>query len=285
MFKQLKKINWNKIFRITMWSLVVAGFFVTVGFTEKKQAEMVCSEVNIHINNSYGHAFVEKSDVLQTISDQFGILEGKTLHSINISLLENIINNNPFVSHAEVFSTIDGKLEIEVIPRNPIVRIINYFNESFYIDDQGVYMPLSEKYSASVPVASGFIYDREAGGKVRVMKQGESGDTSFHPLTIERVFMIADYVRSHEFWNAQAEQVFVSSDGDIEMIPRVGNHTIVLGTPAIGQGGEKELDEKFDKLFLFYKEGLGKQGWDKYSIINLKFKDQVVCTKKIANGK
>ena len=154
MFKKLKNMNWKRIFRFTLWSVVVVVFVITVGFTEKKQTEMLCSEVNISIKDARDHLFVEKSDVLQTIHDKFGMLEGKALHTINISLLENIINNNPFVSHTEVFSTIDGKLNIEVIPRNPIVRIINYFNESFYIDDQGVFMPLSEKYSASVPVAN-----------------------------------------------------------------------------------------------------------------------------------
>ena len=238
---------------------------------------MICTDVNINILNSHDHAFVEKADVLQTIHDKFGPLQGKTLHSINISLLENIINNNPFVSHAEVFSTIDGKLNIDVIPRNPIVRIVNYYNESFYIDDEGVYMPLSDKYSAAVPFANGFIYSRESLHNVRMT---ETSDTSFHPLTIEKVYMLADYIRLHEFWSEQVQQVFVNVEGEIELIPRVGNHTIIFGDIATGGDVQKELDEKFNKLFLFYKEGLSKQGWDKYSSINLKYKDQVVCTKK-----
>ena len=134
MFKKLKNLNWSRIFRFALWITVVSGFIITVGFTEKKQSFMLCSEVNVTIKDTHDHAFVEKSDVLQTIQNKFGLLTGKTLQSINISLLENIINNNPFVAHAEVFSTIDGKLNIEVIPRNPIVRIMNYFNESFYVD-------------------------------------------------------------------------------------------------------------------------------------------------------
>ena len=280
MFKKPENINWKKVTRFTLWSAVLAGFIITVGFTERRQAEMICTEVNINILELHDHSFVEKSDVMQTIRDKFGGLEGKTLHSINISLLENIINNNPFVSHAEVFSTIDGKLNIEVIPRNPIVRVVNFYNESFYIDDEGVYMPLSDKYSAAVPFANGFIYDKEAGHKVRTVEKNEISDTSFHPLTIEKVYMLADYIRHHEFWNDQVQQVFVNADGDLELIPRVGNHTIILGDVTAGQNGEKELNEKFKKLFLFYKEGLSKQGWDKYSAINLKYKDQVVCTKK-----
>jgi cell division protein FtsQ len=273
MFKKLKKIEWKKVLRFTLWSFVIVGFLATVGFTEKQQSEMRCRDVNVVLKNSPSHALIEASDVMQTIHDKFGELEGKPLHSINISLLENIINNNPFVLQAEVFSTIDGKLNIEVIPRNPIVRIVNYFNESFYIDDQGVFLPLSEKYASSVPVANGFIYNRETERKVRPMAGQEINDTSFHALAIEKVYLLADYIRHHEFWNAQTEQVYVNAAGDMELIPRVGNHTIILGD-------EKEMDEKFNKLFLFYKEGLSKQGWSKYSTINLTYKDQVVCIKK-----
>lgn len=271
-------IQWKKIIRLVFVSLVAIAFIITVGFTEKKQQEMLCSEVNIMVKNLYGHDFIGKEEVLQVISEKFGNLNGKPLPSINISLLEKIIQNNPFVSRAEVFSTIDGRLNIEVIPRNPIVRIINSNNEDFYIDDEGMFMPLSEKYSAPVPVANGFIPDPEAMHKVRTIEENEHGDTSFHPLTIEKVFLLADYLRHHDFWNAQVQQVYVNADGDMELVPRVGNHTIVFGD-------EKEMDEKFNKLFLFYKEGLSKQGWNKYSTINLKFKDQIVCTKKITNGK
>jgi len=273
MIKKLKSINWGKVFRITAWFVVIMGFIVTVGFTDRKQMDMLCNEVSINITYSHGQSFVEKSDVLQILHDHFGAPEGKPMHAINISLLESIINNNPFVSHAEVFSTIDGKLNIEVVPRSPIVRVINSFNESFYIDDQGVFMPLSEKYSAPVPVANGLIYDREAQHQVRTQETEEESDTSAGLLTVEKIYRVADYLRHHEFWNAQIEQVYVNQQGELELVPRVGNHTIVLGD-------EKEMDERFNKLFLFYREGLSKQGWDKYSTINLKFKDQVVCTKK-----
>jgi len=271
--------DWKRITRISLRILAAAGFLVTFGFTEKRQSEMICTEVSIDIQSSgVSQGFIEQHDVLRLVHDKFGAVEGKPLQSINISLLENIINNNPFVERAEVFSSVDGKLLIEVIPRTPVARIINYFNESFYIDEQGVFMPLSEKYSASVPVVSGYVLDMEALHSIRTFKNQDLSDTSIHPITIEKTFMLADFIRKHDFWNAQVEQVFVNADGDMELIPRVGNQTIVFGD-------EKEMDKKFEKLFLFYKEGISKEGWSKYSTINVKYKDQVVCTKKNTNGK
>ena len=141
-------------------------------------------------------------------------------------MLEKIINTNPFIYDAEVFSTIDGKLNIDVKQRIPVLRVINYKNESFYIDKEGVFMPLSEKFTARVPVANGFIYDRETEKKVRVYDDAESLDTSFSKSKSEQLFHIISFANNNEFWNAEVEQLYVNAEGDIEMIPRVGNHTV-----------------------------------------------------------
>ena len=79
-------------------------------------------------------------------------------------------------------------------------------------------------------------------------------------------------MEADEFWKAQIIQVKVLENGELELIPRVGNHTILLGTT-------DELELKFKKLKIFYEKGLSKTGWNEYSQINLKFDNQVVCTK------
>ena len=261
------------IFHIVATCLIVIAFIISVGFASYKQSEMPCSGITINIHDSFGTGFVEETDIRQIIQNKFGSLEGKPLGSINISLLEKIINTNPFIYDAEVFSTIDGKLNIEVKQRIPVLRVINYNNESFYVDKEGIFMPPSEKFTARVPVANGFIFDMESEKKVRVYNYNESIDTSVSKSKIEQLFHIISYTNQSDFWNAAVEQLYINADGDIEMIPRVGNHTVILGD-------DKFLEEKFKRLFVFYCEGLNKKGWDKYSTINLKYKDQVVCTKK-----
>jgi len=84
---------------------------------------------------------------------------------------------------------------------------------------------------------------------------------------------LAKFVDQSEFWKAQLVQIYVNEDNEIELIPRVGSHRILIGDV-------ENLEEKFNKLMLFYEKGLSKTGWNEYSIINLKFKDQVVCTKR-----
>ena len=90
---------------------------------------------------------------------------------------------------------------------------------------------------------------------------------------LDDAFKIARFVRQDKFLNAQIEQLFVNKELDWVLIPKVGNHTIVLGSA-------EDLEAKFKKLKLFYKKAMKNIGWDKYRTINLKYKNQVVCTKK-----
>ena len=90
---------------------------------------------------------------------------------------------------------------------------------------------------------------------------------------LEQIYQLARTIDSDEFWKAQIVQIYVNEEMDIELIARVGQHKIILGDI-------EDLDIKLKKLKMFYDKGLSKTGWNEYSIINLKFKDQIVCTKR-----
>ncbi len=266
-------IDWNRAKRAALRIIVGLGFLISVGFSSTRQNQMKCNQVIITIMDTLGQTFVEPVDIRLIVHNKFGELEGQKLSSINISLLEKIISNNPFVADAEVFSSVDGKLNIEVLQRRPVVRVVNFKQESFYIDDQGFFMPLSEKYTARVPVANGYIFQRETERRVLNLTEGDFSEPDTSITAIDKVFRVANFISQDDFWTAQIEQIYVNSNSDMELVPRVGSHTIILGDA-------NDLKGKFDRLFLFYTEGLNKAGWDKFKTINLKFKDQVVCTKK-----
>jgi cell division protein FtsQ len=264
----MEKKNFYK--RIAKIAVIVVGFIATLGFASHRQSSQPCLGVIINVHDSTGSGFIDSEDILQIIQNKFGVLDGKAISSINISLLEKIINANPFVREAEVFSTVDGKVNIEVKQRIPVLRIINNKNESFYVDCDGVFMPPSDKYTARVPVATGFIFDRLVENKVRNFS---SADSSVIRTKAEQLFNIVQYTGKSKFWTNEVEQFYVNANGDIEMIPRVGDHSIIIGD-------DNALEEKFTNLFAFYREKLNAGGWNNYSQISLKYKDQVVCTKK-----
>src|SRR5271154_2458658 len=163
---------------------ITLGGIIAVRFPTHKKQRPGCKAADISINDSISYSFVEYSDIAQIINDKFGGLVGKPMNEINIALLEKIINNNPFVSNAEVFSTLDGIVKIEVAQRKPILRVFNYNNESFYIDNKGKYMPTSPKFTARVPVANGAITARESDSLIfteSMMENAARADTGFHP--------------------------------------------------------------------------------------------------------
>ena len=156
--------------------------------------------------------------------------------------------------------------------RTPILRVINYKNDSYYIDLEGKLMPLSESYTARVPIATGLITESYANTYSLDLLSRDINDTLLTKFIIDDLYLLAKYINESEFWKAQIEQIYINADREIELIPVFGNHRILLGDAT-------DLRDKFNKLLVFYKEGLNKTGWNVYTKINLKYKNQVVCTK------
>jgi cell division protein FtsQ len=261
----------KKILRISLWSLSAAGLIISLGFAGKKHMEMASKGLKIRIADNTGNYFIEPRDVAETLSSRGRKVKGLPMHDINISLLEKIVYTIPFVEKAEVYSTIDGYVNIDVWQRDPVIRIINHDNEHFYIDNKGEFMPVSSKFSRPVVVASGFIFDNFAQKSLQYAVPFTQ-DTLRKPVLVQ-LNEIALFLRKNDFWDAQVEQIYVNDKSEMELIPRIGDHRILLGST-------ENLEEKMNNLFIFYSEGLNKAGWEKYSLINLKYANQVVCTKR-----
>jgi cell division protein FtsQ len=275
--KRLKrpKINWKRLGFLFGWVISISTLLVTLGFVAKEKSNIKCKKVVILISDEEGNEFITKNDVLDLLNSNGKHPVGKTISDINIGLLEKLVNSNPFVANAEVFSTIDGEVNIDIRQRIPFVRIVNSNDEHFYIDDHGEFMPVSQNYTAPVIVANGLIFDGYAERKIPQLNIENKDSVELKPV-IEQIYELAQFITYHPFWNAQIEQIYVNEQAEIELIPRIGNHRIILGDAS-------ELDEKFKKLMIFYKQGLNKTGWNNYSVINLKYNNQVVCTKIITD--
>lgn len=261
----------KKVLNISLWVLCSLGFLLILGFVNYSQDQVVCEDIEINIDHSNGNYFVEKEDINAMVYHEIDTVVGRPISAINSDRLEYKISNHPSVAKAEIYKIINGKLIIDVKQRTPIVRIFNQQGESFYIDSTGRIMPPSPNYTSRVLIANGFIQDSFIG--VHQENARNVSDTLETRSYIDEVFTFAEFIRKDKFWNAQIEQLYVNKDFEIELIPRVGNHRIVFGDAL-------SIQEKFNKLKVFYFKGLNKTGWNEYSIINLKYANQVVCTKR-----
>jgi cell division protein FtsQ len=138
------------------------------------------------------------------------------------------------------------------------------------LDEEGFQMPVSEKYSPRVLVFTGNIYDPSTELSARELDLSPELDKMY---MADEIFKLAKFIKDDEFWSAQIQQVNVNSKSEFELIPTVGDHRVMFGNL-------ENMEGKFNKLFVFYKEGLNNTDWEKYDTINVKFKHQIICTKK-----
>jgi len=251
-----KKRIWKPLLIGFGWLVSLTGLVVLMSFIEVKKAELVCKKVNVFIpGNQYFIDRQEVDNILQTTSHT---LIGRRIENIDIHALENKLKINPFVEFATVYMDMDGTLQVEVSQRQPILRIMNRFDQDFYVDEHGLKMPLSQNFTARVLAVNGYI-DELFANKV----------DSLHTALAKDIFKTADFIRKDSLWDAQIAQLYINQDHEIELVPRVGNQRILLGNA-------DSLATKFSNLKIFYKQALPLVGWDAYKLINIKYMNQVV---------
>jgi cell division protein FtsQ len=155
----------------------------------------------------------------------------------------------------------DGVVNVEIRQRQPILRIMNRFEQDFYVDQYGLKIPLSANFTAPVLVATGNI-DEVFVNRVDTL----------HTAMAKALFTTADFIRKDSLWDAQIEQINVNANREIELIPRVGNQRILIGNA-------DSLDKKFKNLLIFYQKAIPKVGWGAYKVINIKYANQVIGIK------
>jgi cell division protein FtsQ len=255
----LKKINWKAIFKVFAWLVCLASMVALMSFINIKKQKVKCTKVEILIPGA--NNFIEREEVDAILKQTQGELVGRNLQGINIHQIEKSLKANPYIAFAKVYADMDGVIKIEVKQRQPILRIINAGGQDYYIDSDGLKMPMSANFTADVLVANGNILEG-FGGRV---------DTLLTPLAAD-LYKTAFFIKRDTLWDAQIEQIFVNEKYDIELIPRVGNQRIILGNA-------DSLATKMNNLLAFYKQAMPMVGWGAYKTINLKYINQIVCEK------
>ena len=254
-----KKLIWKRLLIGSAWVISLGGLVVLMSFIETKKAGVKCTSVNVSIPG--GQYFIDKQEVDHIIEVTSHSLVGRPIENINIQELEDKLKANPFIEFAKVYTEMDGVLRVEVSQRQPILRIMNHYDMDFYVDQNGLKIPLSSNFTARVLVANGFIEELFTN---RV--------DSLHTRLAKDLFKTADYIRKDSLWDAQIAQMYVNSEREIELIPRVGNQRILIGNA-------DSLNVKLNNLQAFYKQVLPKVGWDTYKVINVKYTNQVIGIK------
>lgn len=246
-------------------ALAVYVLLAMTSFNNPKETHPVCTKVAINIEDESTNGFLSAAEIKRILERSRLYPFKKRMKDVNPRDIEDKLKDSPFVKTAQCYKTKDGCVNIIITQRLPIVRVKNNRGEDYYLDDHGGIMPNSN-YTSDLIIATGNISKWYA-------------RSYLVNLAIE--------IMKDEFWRNQVVQINILPDLGIELVPRVGEHIVYLGalpqTKYINRRKRMTaafVDTKLDRLAKFYKYGLSKAGWNKYSYIDLEFDNQIICKKK-----
>ncbi len=244
-----------------MWLAIGAGTVVLLVAAVRKKDAQHCKKVDINIRGVQNNFFIDEKDILDAVTNiAKGNPVGKTIGSFNLKKMETELEKNIWVKDAELFFDNNEVLAINVLEREPIARIFTTGGSTFYIDHSILRLPLSEKFSARLPVFTNFPSE-----SIILSKEDSS--------LLNDIKNISLAIQKDSFRMAIIDQVDITPQRTFEMIPKIGNQTILFGDAA-------EAEEKFNKLQLFYEQVMAKSGLNYYSTINVQYKGQVVAKRR-----
>lgn len=262
----------NKGIKILSWSAFILVVLILLVFVDNSYSAIPSATPKINITQEGGHHFITEKLVLEKLSNIGCSLEGQLYKDIEAKRIEEVINNTPGVKNSEVYKSNDGVVTLDIKQSRPIARIItNNGLVSFYLDEDGLTMPLSKTYIAKVPVFSGSIYYTD--GNVLKVDEIKANDSLKAVHLLDDIFDVAIAIDKNEFIKLQTLQVFVNEKQEFEITPRVGKNRIMLGT-------SDNIEDKVEKLSQFYTSVINPKELNNYDTISVKYRNQIVCSKR-----
>jgi cell division protein FtsQ len=249
----------HNIWEAVKWAIAAVLIVAVVGFSHKKQGIRACKNINVMINGQVDHFFIEEEDIINIITEngEKFILE-TPFEELNLKYLERMVRDNPFVRRADIYKDLKGNLIVEAEQYRPIARMMVNGKPDWYISADGTLFPESSKYTARVPLISGPWVDK-------LLNAGNPDSLAFDEL-----YHMLVYINSDDFWRAQITQLEINRMGRIRIFPQVSKQVIEWGN--VG-----DFEDKFNKLRIFYRDILPREGWNKYERVNLAYKNQIIC--------
>lgn len=251
------KYNW-KTSAIVLADIVLGCylFLAVTAFNKPDDQKAVCTKVDINIKGGKVEGFLGSAEIKKQLQQAKIYPQGQPMQQIDIRKIEEVIRQNPFVETAECFKTQGGHVKVNLTQRLPVIRIKADSGDDYYVDAHGDIMPTT-RYTSNIVIATGNIT---------------------RPYAQKKLSRIGNLILQNEFWHSQIEQLNVLADETIEMVPRIGDHIVYLGSAT-------NIQQKLDRLEKFYRYGLSEAGWNKYVYINLEFDNQIICKKRKNNKK
>lgn len=253
-----KAIKWTK--RVVLVAGIALWFGLATGLSRNQSAQPTQEAITIDIKNHGDAKLVTEQQVFELLTKEYGRpVRGESLNKLQLDTLEQIARSIPHLEEVHAHVDMHGRLSLSITQKQPLARVLHTDGVSYYIDKEGLMMPLTDNFTARVPVISGVL---------PMLRQGES----VHEYeSWSSVFSLMNAIRGNTFTNALTEQVHRDASGDFLLVPKIGDCLILLGTT-------NQLESKFARLKTFCASD--DISLSAYETIDLRFSGQVVCKKR-----
>ena len=214
------KYNWKKT-AIILADIVLGCyiFLAVTAFNKADDQKVVCTKVDINIESGKVEGFLNAAEIKKQLQQAKIYPQGQPMQQIDVRKIEENIRQNPYVETAECFKTQGGHIKINLTQRLPVIRVKADNGDDYYVDTHGNIMP-KNRYISDLVIATGNIT---------------------RPYAQKKLYSIGTFIMQHSFWQSQIEQLNVLADGTIEMVPRIGDHIVYLGSAT-------NVQQKLDRL-------------------------------------
>ncbi len=278
--------TWNIVVGVLSWCALLAYLVVAARYCSGEQKAKVIRQVRVVVRDSARQRVITPDMVRGWLAKEGIQVKNIPVEEVDLRRIRKLVTGRGFVREAKVYTDFNGVLNIELSQRHPVARVNTYNGYNFYLTDDGYILPLQPHEVLYVPVITGNFtlpFSRSYMGGLADALPEEQKKSSENYLFFQKLINFVKFIERDDFWRAQIVQIQVSESsapqGDpswqepqVEFIPRAGNHVV-------GLGSLDDVEAKLAKLMDFYRDALDYEGWDGPKYINLKFKNQVICTK------
>ena len=244
----------KKILKYIILPILLGGIGFLYGFSNERNSQQIITKSVVKFNSKEPY-FLTEQIVNKLLIQNNARVKKQAKSVIDLYMLEEQVLENPYVEKVSLFITVDGNLNTVIQQREPIARILDG-NSSYYVDSQAVKVPISENYSARVPVITGISNENE----------------------VSRLIVLLNKIVEDNFLSKEIIGIELKAQNEYMFTVRSGNYRINFGDLT-------EIDSKIKKLKAFYSKVFLDSTIHKYKTINIKYHNQVVGEKITGYGK
>ena len=214
--------------------------------------QQTLDDIVINIDKNSPTKFVTKEGVVQKLGKTADKIKHTPIAELNIEKLERQLSQDNSFENVECYITSDNKLQIDIVPMIPEIRVFSPDGKSYYINKDGKRIDTGNEFFMDVPVVTGNFNQK---------------------FPAKNILPVTRYIAADDYLKNLITMIEVKSATNILLYPCIKGQVINIGDTT-------ELTKKFDNLTLFYRKVMNHKGWETYDTISVKFRNQIVATRR-----